>query len=244
MNTKKRIWHYGIILCFALLLLIAVVDTKPVKAFTNTTVISVKGKTFYLIEHSLKSQYKNKCELYLKTSYGNKLVASMKCDGNTGISYSLSYGKKLYFCVEDSGLYYNTYTYTIGKKGFHKEKNYLKLIERRGKYAIAYIHEATDIAPNKYCLYNLSSKKCRNLGWGYGIKFMGKRVYYVKSTRNMKHAQVMRCNYNGSKMKVLKKLKSSWNMSGFRFIGKHKVRYHISSDYNQPYKSAYKTAKF
>ena len=180
----------------------------------------------------------------MKTSYGRKLVASMNYDGDAGISYSLSYGKKLYFCVESSGLYYNTYTYTIGKKGFQKERNNLKLIERRGKNAIAYIHEATDVGPNRYCLYNLSSRKCKNLGYGYCIKFTGKRVYYVKVSQDLKQAQVIRCNYNGSNKKVLKKLKSSWRMSNFRFVNAHKVRYRISTYYNWQYKSANKTAKF
>ena len=181
MNTvKKKILHYGMLLGIGLFLFFLVAGAQPVKAFSNTTTISANGKTFYLTESSLSSQYKNNSKLYLKTSYGRKLVASMNYDGDAGISYSLSYGKKLYFCVESSGLYYNTYTYTIGKKGFQKERNNLKLIERRGKNAIAYIHEATDVGPNRYCLYNLSSRKCKNLGYGYGIKFTGKRVYYVK----------------------------------------------------------------
>ena len=245
MNTvKKKILHFGMLLGMGLFLFFLIAGAQPVKAFSNTTTISANGKTFYLTESSLSSQYKNNSKLYLKTSYGRKLVASMNYDGDAGISYSLSYGKKLYFCVESSGLYYNTYTYTIGKKGFRKERNNLKLIERRGKNAIAYIHEATDVGPNRYCLYNLSSRKCKNLGYGYGIKFTGKRVYYVKVSQDLKQAQVIRCNYNGSNKKVLKKLKSSWRMSNFRFVNAHKVRYRISTYYNWQDKSANKTAKF
>lgn len=245
MNTvKKKTLHYGMLWGLGLFLLFLVAGAQPAKAFSNTTTISTNGKKFYLITRSLSSQYKTNSKLYLKTNSGRKLVASMNYDGNAGISYSLSYGKKMYFCVEDSGLYYNTYTYTIGKKGFQKERNNLKLIERRGKYAIAYIHEATDVGPNRYCLYNLSSKRCINLGYGYGIKFIGKRVYYVNVSRNLKQAQVICCNYNGSYKKVLKKLKSSWRMSGFRFLNAHKVCYRISTYYNWPYKSANKTAKF
>lgn len=230
MNTvKKKILHYRTLLGMGFFLFFLVAGAQPVKAFSNTTTISANEKVFYLTESSLSSQYKNNSKLYLKTSYGRKLVASMNYDGNAGITYSLSYGKKLYFCVESSGLYYNTYTYTLGKKGFQKERNNLKLIERRGKNAIAYIHEATDVGPNQYCLYNLSSRKCKNLGYGYGIKFTGKRVYYVKVSQDLKQAQVIRCNYNGSNKKVLKKLKSSWRMSGFRFVNAHKVRYHIDN---------------
>ena len=115
MNTvKKKILHYGMLLGIGLFLFFLVAGAQPVKAFSNTTTISANGKTFYLTESSLSSQYKNNSKLYLKTSYGRKLVASMNYDGDAGISYSLSYGKKLYFCVESSGLYYNTYTYTIG----------------------------------------------------------------------------------------------------------------------------------
>ena len=151
-------------------------------------------------------------------------------------------GNKLYFCVEDSGHYYDTYVYTIGKSGFRKEKNNLKLIGRKGKYAIAYIHEATDVAPNRYCLYNLSSKRCQYLGEGYGIRYFGKNIYYVRSYKNMKRAQVIRCSYNGSKRKVLKTLKSSWDMIGFRFVNKHKVWYHIYRSY--PYRIVNRTASF
>ena len=246
MNTvKKRIIHYGILWGVSLFLFFLVAGAQPVKAFSNTTVISANGKMFYLVERSLSSQYKNNSKLYLKTSYGNKLVASMNYDGNAGISYSLSYGKKLYFCVEESGLYYKTYTYTIGKKGFQKERNGLKLIERRGKNAIAYIHEATDVGPNRYCLYNLSSKKSKNLGYGYGIKFMGRKVYYVKVSQDLKQAQVIRCNYNGSNRKILKRLKNSWQMTSFRFVNAHKIQYHISTyDNNWQYKSANMTAQF
>ena len=244
MKTRKKSLYSGAILFLSVFLLFLVFAVKPVKAYSNTTIISARGKTFYLVEQSSRTQYKNITKLYQRTSYGNKLVANMSYSGNAGITYSLNYGNKLYFCVEESGLYYNTYTYTIGKKGFKKERNGLKLIDRRGKYAIAYIHEATDIAPNTYCLYNLSSKKRQNIGYGYGIRFIGKKIYYVKSSKNMKQAQIIRCNYNGSGKRVLKRLKSSWNMHGFRFINAHKVQYHISSNYNQPFMSANKTVKF
>ena len=244
MKTRNKSLYGGAILFLSVFLLFLVLTVKPVNAYSNRSIISVKGRTFYLVEQSSRSQYKNISKLYLKTSYGNKLVANMSYSGNAGITYSLNYGNKLYFCVEESGLYYNTYSYTIGQKGFRKEKNGLKLIDRRGKYAIAYIHEATDIGPNSYCLYNLSSKKRQNIGYGYGIRFMGKQLYYVKSSKNMRQAQVIRCNYNGSGKRVLKRLKSSWRMSGFRFIDRHKVRYHISSNYNQPYMNANKIVRF
>ena len=244
MKTRKKSLYSGAILFLSVFLLFLVFAVKPVKAYSNTTIISARGKTFYLVEQSSRTQYKNITKLYQRTSYGNKLVANMSYSGNAGITYSLNYGNKMYFCVEESGFYYNTYSYTIGKKGFRKERNGLKLIDRRGKYAIAYIHEATDIAPNTYCLYNLSSKKRQNIGYGYGIRFIGKKIYYVKSPKNMKQAQIIRCNYNGSGKRVLKRLKSSWNMHGFRFINAHKVQYRLGSDYNQPFISASRTIRF
>ena len=244
MKIRKKSLCSGTILFLSVFLLFLVFTVRPVKAYSNTTIISVKGKTFYLVEQSSRTQYKNITKLYQRTNYGNKLVASINYSGNAGITYSLNYENKMYFCVEESGLYYNTYTYTIGKKGFRKERNGLKLIDRRGKYAIAYIHEATDVAPNRYCLYNLSSKKSQSVGYGYGIRFIGKQIYYVKSSWDMKQAQIIRCNYNGSGKRVLKRMKSSWNMHGFRFINAHKVQYHISSNYKQPYMIANKTVKF
>ena len=242
MKKNKKLWNYGIVLCSVLFFLLMLGSSTPVKASSQTTVINTNGKTFYLVTNEAGYSYKNVSKLYLKTYYGNKLVASMSYDGNAGISYSLNYGNKLYFCVEDSGHYYDTYVYTIGKSGFRKEKNNLKLIGRKGKYAIAYIHEATDVAPNRYCLYNLSSKRCQYLGEGYGIRYFGKNIYYVRSYKNMKRAQVIRYSYNGSKRKVLKTLKSSWDMIGFRFVNKHKVWYHIYRSY--PYRIVNRTASF
>ena len=242
MKKTKKLLHYGIVLCSVLFFLLTVCISTPVKAASNTTVINTNGKTFYLVTTEARYQYKNISKLYLKTSYGNSLVASMSYDGNAGISYSLNYGNKMYFCVESSGLYYDTYVYTIGRSGFSKEKSNLKLIDRKGKYAIAYIHEATDVGPNRYCLYNLSSKKCQNLGYGYGIRYFGKNIYYVKSSKNMKRAQVIRCSYSGSNRKVLKTLKSTGDMFGFRFINKHKMCYSISR--NNPYRVVRRTVTF
>ena len=241
-TAKKKGLHYGIGLILSLFLLFLVAGAQPVKAYQTT--ISTNGKTFYLFNDYLSSQEVNNCRLYMRTSYGSQLVASMNYDRNAGIIYSMSYGKKLYFCVEDSGHYYNTYTYTIGQNGFKKERNGLKLIDRRGKYAIAYTYEASDVSPNRYCLYNLSSKKYQYLGSGYGITFMGKQVYYVKMSKDRKQARVIRCSYNGANKKVLKKLKNSWEMCGFRFLSAHKVQYYIYTYYNWQYMNKVKTAIF
>lgn len=240
--AKKKGLQYGICLILSLFLLFLVAGAQPVKAYQTT--IDINGKTFYLFNDYLRSQDVNNCRLYMKTNYGSQLVAGMNYDRNAGMTYSMSYGKKLYFCVEESGFYYNTYSYTIGQRGFQKERNGLKLIDRRGKYAIAYTHETTDVGPNRYCLYNLSSKKYQYLGYGYGITFIGKQVYYVKTSKDMKQAQVIRCSYNGSNKKVLKKLKNSWKMSSFRFLSAHKVQYYISTYYNWQYMNKVKTVTF
>ena len=108
MKTRKKSLYGGMILFLSVFLLFLIFTVKPVKAYSNTTIISAKGKTFYLVEQSSRTQYKNITKLYQRTSYGNKLVANMSYSGNAGITYSLNYGNKLYFCVEESGLYYNT----------------------------------------------------------------------------------------------------------------------------------------
>ena len=75
MKTRKKSLYGGVILFLSVFLLFLVFAVKPVKAFSNTTVISAKGKTFYLVEQSSRTQYKNITKLYQRTSYGNKLVA-------------------------------------------------------------------------------------------------------------------------------------------------------------------------
>ena len=60
----------------------------------------------------------------------------------------------------------------------------------------------------------------------------------------MRQAQVIRCSYNGSNKKVLKKLKNSWKMFSFRFLSAHKVQYYISTYYNWQYVNKVKTATF
>ena len=56
-------------------------------------------------------------------------------------------------------------------------------------------------------------------------KIYRKTSLLCKSFSGFETGQVIRCNYNGSNKKVLKKLKSSWRMSNFRFVNAHKVRY-------------------
>ena len=95
MKKNKKLWNYGIVLCSVLFFLLMLGSSTPVKASSQTTVINTNGKTFYLVTNEAGYSYKNVSKLYLKTYYGNKLVASMSYDGNAGISYSLNYGNKL-----------------------------------------------------------------------------------------------------------------------------------------------------
>ena len=93
--AKKKGLHYGICLIFKFILLFLVAGARPVKAYQTT--IDTNGKTFYLFDDYLSSQDVNNCRLYMKTNYGSQLVASMNYDRNAGMTYSMSYGKKLYF---------------------------------------------------------------------------------------------------------------------------------------------------
>ena len=131
--TKKKGLHYGICLILSLFLLFLVAGAQPVKAYQTT--IDTNGKTFYLFGDYLSSQDVNNCRLYMKTNYGSQLVASMNYDRNAGMTYSMSYGKKLYFCVEDSGFYddyrffedYNLWVAMLmkGHKGYNVQENLL-----------------------------------------------------------------------------------------------------------------------
>ena len=138
MKIRKKSLCSGTIVFLSVFLLFLVFTVKPVKAYSNTTIISVKGKTFYLVEQSSRTQYKNITKLYQKTNYGNKLVASINYSGNAGITYSLNYGNKIFcrkknvkikciFVLKNQGFITTHIPIRLVKKDFEKKEMALSL---------------------------------------------------------------------------------------------------------------------
>lgn len=202
----------GFIFGALFLLLLALPVKVSAYSYSSTDTIQAKGKTFYL--QKTYSSDKNLVKLYQKTASGRKLVAS-KGSAYWTMSYSASYGNKLYFTYQFNNSV-NTYSYTIGKKGFKLVKKNLQIADAKGRYAIGYTSRATDVGSSKLCLYDLKTKKLKSLGRGYDPKRIENKYYYAKMSKDYKTMWIMRCNLNGTGEKVLKKVKTKHFMFGTR----------------------------